>query len=437
MSKDIQDLGEGYIPRIVDEVIARKLRTTGAVVIQGPKWCGKSTTAVHVAASNIKMDLPDMAEQYRQMAQMQPSLLLQGEVPRLIDEWQVAPNLWNAVRSEVDVRRAFGQFILTGSAVPKRMKAGTHSGTGRFSWVRMRPLSLFESSESNGSVSLRELFAGKPPCAQGIPYNLEDIGYLICRGGWPMAIQDDREIALAQAVNYYDAVINEDIIRASEDDEDEIRLDPERAKRVLRSYARNLSQQIPIETIRQDALVNDTESFSKASLYAYLSFLKRIFVLEDGPAWNPNLRSKAAIRSTETRYFSDPSIGTSALGIGPGDLVNDLRTMGFFFENLCVRDLRVYTDVLDGEVYHYRDSSGLECDTVIHLRNGQYGLAEIKLGSESGIAEGIENLKRLENKIDTDQMNAPAFKMIVVGRTNFAYRRDDGIDIVPISCLRP
>lgn len=437
MSKDIQDLGDAYIPRVVDEVIARRLRTTGAVVVQGPKWCGKSTTAVHAAASNIKMDLPDMAEQYRQMALMQPSLLLQGEPPRLIDEWQLAPGLWNAVRAEVDIRRKFGQFILAGSAVPRRMKAGTHSGTGRFSWVRMRPMSLYESGESNGAVSLSNLFAGKVPGATGPSYDLYDLAYLICRGGWPLAINDDHEIALAQAVNYYDAVINEDIIRASEDDKDEIRLEPDRAKRVLRSYARNLAQQTPIAAIRQDAIANDTETFSNSSLYAYLSFLKRIFVLEDGPAWNPNLRSKAAIRTTETRYFTDPSIGTAALGIGPNDLVNDLRTMGFYFENLCVRDLRVYTDMLDGEVYHYRDSAGLECDTVIHLRNGQYGLAEIKLGSEAGIEEGVENLLKLEQKIDTDRMNAPAFKMIVVGRTNYAYRRSDGIDIVPIGCLRP
>ena len=437
MSKDIPDLGKDYIPRVVDVIIEKKLKTTGAVVVQGPKWCGKSTTAVHAAASNIKMDLPDMEEQYRQMAQMQPSLLLQGDTPRLIDEWQLAPDLWNAVRAEVDVRRSFGQFILTGSTVPKKMKPGTHSGTGRFSWVNMRPMSLCETHESNGTVSLSDLFAGKKPNAVGIPYDLNDLAYLICRGGWPLAINDDREVALAQAMNYYDAVIHEEIIRACENDEDEIRLEPERARRVLRSYARNLAQQTPIEAIRQDAVANDTESFSTGSLYVYLSFLKRIFVLEDGSAWNPNLRSKAAIRTTETRYFSDPSIGTSALGIGPQDLINDIRTMGFFFENLCVRDLRVYTDVLDGDVYHYRDGSGLECDTVIHLRNGQYGLAEIKLGSETGIEEGAENLRKLENKIDIDQMNAPAFKMIVVGRTNFAYRRDDGIDIVPISCLRP
>lgn len=437
MGMDIQDLGKDYVPRVVDEIIKKKLKTTGAVVIQGPKWCGKSTTAVHASASNIKMDLPDMEEQYRQMAQVQPTLLLQGDTPRLIDEWQLAPNLWNTVRAEVDVRRKFGQFILTGSAVPKKMKPGTHSGTGRFTWVKMRPMSLYETGESNGTVSLHELFEGKEPSAIGPSYDLGDLGYMICRGGWPLAINDDKEVALAQAVNYYDAVINEDIIRASEDDKDEIRLDPERAKRVLRSYARNLAQQTPIEVIRQDAISNDVESFSLKSLYAYLSFLKRIFVLEDGPAWNPNLRSKAAIRSTETRYFSDPSIGTSALGIGPNDLINDLKTMGFFFENLCVRDLRVYADVLDGEVYHYRDSSGLECDTVIHLKNGQYGLAEIKLGSEAGIEEGVKNLKKLENKIDTGKMNTPAFKMILVGRTNFAYRRDDGIDIVPIGCLRP
>lgn len=436
MGKDIQDLGNDYIERVIDEVIERKLLTTGAVLIQGPKWCGKSTTAAHLSASNIKMDFLDMEGQYKQLAEMQPSLLLQGDTPRLIDEWQLAPNLWNAVRAEVDRRRQFGQFILTGSAVPKKMQPGTHSGTGRFSFVKMRSMSLYETHESNGSVSLSDLFEGKRPSAIGPSYDLVDLAYLICRGGWPLALKQEKEIALAQAVNYYDAVINEDIVRASES-EGEIKLDPNRAKRVLRSYARNLAQQASIETIRRDAIANDTESFSAESLYSYLSFLRRIFVLEDGAAWNPNLRSKAAIRTTETRYFTDPSIGTSALSIGPNDLVNDLNTMGFFFENLCVRDLRVYADLLDGEVYHYRDSSGLECDAIIHLRNGKYGLVEIKLGSDSGIKEGAENLLRLEKKIDVEKMNRPAFKMVVVGKSNFAYQRDDGVNVVPIGCLKP
>lgn len=436
MSKDIQDLGSDYIQRVVDKIIEKKLKTSGAVIIQGPKWCGKSTTAAHVSNSNIKMDFPDREEQYRQMAEMQPSLLLQGDAPRLIDEWQLVPNLWNTVRAEVDKRRKFGQFILTGSALPKKMKPGTHSGTGRFSWVKMRSMSLYETHESNGTVSLGELFEGKKPNAIGPSYDLNDLAYLICRGGWPLSLNDDKEVALAQALNYYDAVINEDIIRASEGD-DEIKLDPNRAKRILRSYARNLGQQVSIQKIRQDTIANDTESFSSESLYAYLSFLRRIFVLEDSPAWNPNLRSKAAIRATETRYFTDPSIGTSALFIGPNDLVNDLNTMGFFFENLCVRDLRVYADLLDGEAYHYRDSSGLECDAVIHLRNGQYGLIEIKLGGETGIKEGADNLLKLEKKIDIDKMNAPAFKMVLVGISNFAYQRNDGVYVVPIGCLKP
>lgn len=436
MSKDIQDLGSDYIQRVVDKIIEKKLKTSGAVIIQGPKWCGKSTTAAHVSNSNIKMDFPDREEQYRQMTEMQPSLLLQGDTPRLIDEWQLVPNLWNTVRAEVDKRRKFGQFILTGSALPKKMKPGTHSGTGRFSWVKMRSMSLYETHESNGTVSLGELFEGKKPNAIGPSYDLNDLAYLICRGGWPLSLNDDKEVALAQALNYYDAVINEDIIRASEGD-DEIKLDPNRAKRILRSYARNLGQQVSIQKIRQDTIANDTESFSSESLYAYLSFLRRIFVLEDSPAWNPNLRSKAAIRATETRYFTDPSIGTSALFIGPNDLVNDLNTMGFFFENLCVRDLRVYADLLDGEVYHYRDSSGLECDAVIHLRNGQYGLIEIKLGGETGIKEGADNLLKLEKKIDVDKMNAPAFKMVLVGISNFAYQRNDGVYVVPIGCLKP
>lgn len=429
--------GDKYMPRLSDGILNRKLKTTGAVLIQGPKWCGKTTTAAHAACSVLKMDDSDNKNQYIQMAELQPSVLLEGEVPRLIDEWQIAPNLWNAVRNEVDNRAAFGQFILTGSAVPKKPEKGTHTGTGRFSWMKMRPLTLFESNDSNGTVSLKDLFDGKAPSAKSLGLDINDLAFLICRGGWPLAIHHDRDVALAQAVNYYDAVINEDIIRASEDDKDETKLDPDRAKRILRSYARNLSQQVSIENIRKDTIANDEETFSVSTLYAYLSFLKRIFVIEDAPSWNPNLRSKTAIRTTETRYFSDPSIATASLGIGPNDLVNDLQTMGLFFENLCIRDLRVYGDVLDGQIYHYRDSKGLECDAVLHLRNGSYGLIEIKLGGDVLIEEGAKHLIELESKIDTTKMKNPSFKMILVGKGEFAYRRKDGVDVVPISCLRP
>lgn len=437
MRNDIPDIGEDYMPRIADEILKHKIKTSGAVVIQGPKWCGKTTTAAHFASSSIKMDKTGSSNQYKMLADTEPDLLLDNEAPCLIDEWQTAPSLWNAIRAKVDERRKFGQFILTGSSLLKKMDKGTHSGTGRFSWMKMRPLSLYESKDSNGKVSLKDLFDGKTPKAVSNKLSLNDLAFLICRGGWPLAINNDKEIALSQAINYYDAVIMEDVIQACENDENEIKLDSERAKRVLRSYARNLSQQIPIETIRKDAIANDVESFSESSLYDYLSFLKRIFVIEDSAAWNPNLKSKSAIRTTETRYFSDPSIATAALGLGPNDLINDLETMGLFFENLAIRDLRVYADALDGEISHYRDSDGLECDAVIYLRNGKYGLIEIKLGSNAGIEEGIVNLNKLENKIDTKKMNKPSFKMVLIGKGDFAYRNNEGIDIVPIGCLRP
>lgn len=437
MYNDIPDIKEDYVPRIADQILKHKLKTSGAVVIQGPKWCGKTTTAAHFANSSIKLDDVVNSNRYKELAQTEPSILLDGDAPLLIDEWQTAPSLWNACRATVDNRRKFGQFILTGSALLKKMQEGTHSGTGRFSWMKMRTMSLFETKDSNGSVSLNELFNGNKPSAVIKGYSLYDIAYLICRGGWPLAINDDKEIALSQAINYYDAVINEDIIQASDNDDNEIKLDPERAKRVLRSYARNIAQPIPMETIRQDAIANDDSSFSESSIYEYVNFLKRIFVIEDSCAWNPNLRSKAVIRTTETRYFSDPSIGICALGLGPNDLINDLETMRLYFENMAIRDLRVYAEALDGQVYHYRDSSGLECDAVVHLRNGSYGLIEIKLGSDKGINEGVKNLIKLESKLDTSKMKKPSFKMVLVGKGEFAYRNEEGIDIVPIGCLKP
>lgn len=420
-----------YIKRIADEILANKLESIGAILIEGPKWCGKTTTAIYNSKSFIRMDDPEMANQYLEMAQLEPSTLLVGDTPHLIDEWQLEPKIWNAVRYEVDERGEFGQFILTGSSVPKKLDKSIHSGTGRIARMKMRTMSLFESGDSTGDVSLNELFNGRIPKATGKKFTINEIAYLICRGGWPLAINQNEKIALKQASNYYDSLINQDILR-----DEETKLDIERAKRIIRSYARNLAQDVPMETIRKDVISNDEESFSSSTLYEYLSFLNRIFVLEDSRAWNPNLRSKTAIRSTDTRYFLDPSIGVASLDLGPNDLINDLNTMGLFFENMCIRDLRIYSDTLDGQVYHYRDKSGLECDAVIHLKNGDYGLIEIKLGGTKLIEEGAANLIQLANKIDTTKMKKPSFSMVLIGVGDIAYQRKDGVYVVPIGCLK-
>ena len=420
-----------YRPRIVDEMLKEKLKAKGAVIIEGPKWCGKTTTAMQIAGSGLRMDEPSKREANIQMSEIAPERLLQGETPRLIDEWQIAPKLWDATRYEVDTRGEEGQFILTGSAVPVESKEMTHSGTGRFTWLTMRPMSLYESNESTGEVSLEELFTTPKQITGANSIDIDNLAFEICRGGWPHAVGMGEKAALSQAIDYYDAVIKSDINRA-----DGVNKSPERVKRLMKSFARNQGAQVANTVLKADIQVNDTESLNEDTIASYINALKKIFVVEDMPAWNPNLRSKTAIRTTDTRYYIDSSIATAALGIGPNDLINDLNTMGLLFETMCVRDLRVYTEYLGGEVLHYRDKLGLECDTVIHLRNGKYGLAEIKLGGQKLIEEGAINLKSLADKIDTTKMPAPSFMMIVVGIGDFAYRRADGIYIVPIGCLK-
>jgi hypothetical protein len=419
-----------YYQRVSDKVLLEHLESKGAVLIEGAKWCGKTTSAKHIAKSVIEMDRPDMTEQYQQMARINPSNLLEGKVPHLIDEWQIATNIWNAVRYEVDQRGEFGQFILTGSSVPAALDESMHTGTGRIVRMQMRPMSLFESKDSTGQVSLMDLFNKKDISAVD-NHSIDEIAFLICRGGWPAALNHSKKIALKQAFDYYDAVVNDDISRV-----DRVKRDSERTKRTLKSYARNVATQASLETIRSDIISNDVETFDKEALYGYLNALKRIFVIEDSPAWNPNLRSKTAIRTSDTRYFVDPSIAVAALGLGPTDLVNNLELMGLIFENLCVRDLRIYADALDGSVYHYRDKTGLECDAVIHLRNGSYGLVEVKLGGDQSINEGAESLLKLTSKIDTEKMKKPAFLMVLCGVAPFAYKREDGVFVVPITCLK-
>lgn len=422
---------KNYLPRITDKLLDERLKAKGAILIEGPKWCGKTTSAKEFAKSFIAMDEPDKTKQYKQMAELNPSALLEGETPRLVDEWQLAPNLWNAVRYEVDKRDDFGQFILTGSAVPAEFDASMHSGTGRISRLYMRTMSLYESKDSDGAVSLSDLFDDKEiSCANH--KTLDDIAFLICRGGWPISIKLEGKASLFQAIDYFDSVVKNDISRV-----DSVKRDVEKAKSLLRSYARHVGSQAPLETIRKDMLANQADTFDQVTLYSYIDALKKIFVIEDAPAWNPNIRSKTAIRSTDTRYFIDPSIATAALGIGPKDLIQDLNTMGFLFENLAVRDLRIYSELLDGSVYHYRDKSGLECDAVIHLRNGSYGLVEIKLGGDKLIEEGAQILKTLSDLIDTNSMKKPSFMMVLCAQAPFAYKRNDGVYVVPITSLRP
>ena len=420
-----------YRSRIADKILAKKLASKGAILIEGPKWCGKTTTAEQQAKSILYMDNPASLETNLQMAEIEPSVLLDGDTPRLIDEWQLAPKLWDAIRFEVDHRHEVGQFVLTGSAVPVEEKDMLHSGTGRFSWLTMRPMSLYESGESNGKVSLKELFESPDKILAVNKLKIDDLAYLICRGGWPFACGLEAEAALSQAFDYVDAVIKKDISRV-----DGVNRNSTTARLLLRSYARNQGSQATIGTIVADMATNDENEISVKTAGGYMEALRKIFVIEDSEAWNPNLRSKTAVRTANTRYFIDPSIGVAVLGLGPNDLLKDLNTMGLFFETLCVRDLRVFADAIDGEVYHFRDRSGLECDAVVHLRNGKYGLVEIKLGGDRLINEGAENLKKLAEKINTEKMNEPSFMMVLVGTGDYAYRRTDGVYVVPIGCLK-
>lgn len=424
-----------YKERVADTILRKKLNSSGAVLVEGPKWCGKTTTAEQHANSVNYISDPVNLNRNLILAEMNINALLAGEKPKLLDEWQIIPQLWDAVRFAVDHSKGIGQFIMTGSAVPpdeEQQQRIHHTGTGRITRVRMRPMSLWESGDSTGEVSLRHLFDHPGVTIFGEPtQTLEDIAFLICRGGWPIATTLEPEYALETAFDYYKAVTDIDMSRV-----DGVRRSPTRTKRLMRSLARHQGSQVTMAGIKSDMVANDTDSLDVETVSSYLEALKRIFVVEDMEAWNPNLRSKAAIRTSDTRYFVDPSIATAALGVGPTDLINDLNTMGLIFETMAVRDLRVYADALDGEVFHYRDSNGLECDSVIHLRNGQYGLVEIKLGGEALIKEGAATLNKFASSIDTDKMKAPAFKMILTAVGNLAYRRDDGIYVVPIGSLK-
>ena len=420
-----------YKQRIADKLLERKVFGKGAVLIEGPKWCGKTTTAKQLAKSVLDLGDASVLKQSLQMIEISPKSLLEGTTPRLIDEWQALPPIWDSIRSEVDKRGEPSQFILTGSSVLPDADEAIHSGTGRFAHIMMRPMSLYESGESSGTISLKDLFDGKTPEVQQCDLNVDDIAYLTCRGGWPWATLISKDVALDQAFDYVDSVIRRDIQRV-----DKVKRNPERARLLLRSYARNISQQVSYATIRKDMLANDASTLDEDTVADYIKALKKLFVIEDLAAWNPNLRSKAAIRTSDTRHFVDPSIGTAALGLGPKDLINDLDTFGLFFEDMAVRDLRVYAEALDGQLYHYRDSNGLECDTVLHRRNGSYALLEVKLGGEDHINASAANMIELAGNIDTDRMPAPSFMAVIIGVGKYAYQRQDGVYVIPIGCLK-
>lgn len=420
-----------YKPRIADRLLARRLAGKGAVLIEGPKWCGKTTTARQLARSVLDLGDTEVLRQSKQMMEISSKTLLQGDTPRLIDEWQTIPELWDTIRHEVDKRNAFSQFILTGSTVKPQAEDTVHSGTGRIGRIKMRPMSLFESGESTGSVSLQSLFDGNTFEPQPNKLELQDIAFLTCRGGWPQATMLEGDIALEQAFGYVDDVCERDIRRV-----DGVKRSAQRARLLLRSYARNISQQVSYATIKADMLSNDANTLDEDTVADYIKALKRLFVVEDLEAWNPNIRSKSAIRTSDTRHFVDASICTAALGVGPNDLMNDLDSFGLIFEDMAVRDLRAFAEVLDGKLYHYRDSSGLECDTVLHRRNGTYALIEIKLGGEKLINEGAEAMKTLAETIDTTKMKNPSFMMVLTAVGPYAYRRSDGVFVVPIGCLK-
>ena len=422
-----------YKKRILDSVLERRFKSAGAILVEGIKWCGKTTTCEQLSKSAIYMDEPEKRDHNILMARIRPSEVLDGESPRLVDEWQIAPVLWDAIRYRVDHGAGRGLFLLTGSAVPAEEDEMKHSGTGRFAWVKMRTMSLFESGESSGEVSLGALFDGADCTgAHSAVSQLPDIAAAICRGGWPGACDLKGEEAFDPAFDYLDAVVKRDISRV-----DGITRNEDRARRLMRSYARLQGMQASASVINADLAANEAGSFDDDTVYSYLNALKGIFAIEDMPAWCPNLRCKTPVRTSDTRYFADPSIATASLRIGPKGLMEDLKTFGFMFETLAVRDLRVYADAHFGDVRHYHDASGLECDVVVSLRDGRYGLIEVKIGGDHLIERGAETLKKLASRIDMGKMAKPSFMMVLTAVGDCAYTRpDDGVVVCPIGCLR-
>lgn len=420
-----------YYERLIEKEIERKLKSSGAVLVAGPKFCGKTTTCMKYQKSFVKLN----TKQAIAMARMNPGGVLDGETPRLIDEWQKAPDIWNQVKDDLDFHYEFGKYILTGSSTPADKTEVHHSGAGRIAPVRMRPMSLWESKDSKGTVSLAELFKGGKPIPWDLnsDFSLSDVAHLICRGGWPISVLAPKEIAIEITKNYYNGLF------VFEDCENERfrNKNPEIMKMIVRSYARHISTEAAVSTIIADVRQSNERTMDTKTYDDYNEALNDIFIIEDMPAWNPNIRSKTSIRSTPTRHFVDTSIACRALGAGPEDLLNDLESFGLFFEDMAVRDLRIYSDVLGGEVRHYRDNAGLECDAVIHLENGSWGAVEIKLGGDDLIEAGASSLKLLKAKIEEkSNEKSPSFLMVLTA-VGGAYQREDGVFVVPINLLKP
>lgn len=419
-----------YLPRLIENVITESMKTNGCVVIEGAKWCGKSTTAERFANSVVKLQKPATFRQYKLLADIGDSSLLAGDKPVLFDEWQKLPELWDYIRTEIDETQSAGGFILTGSAKPIEDKE-RHSGIGRIKRIIMRTMSLWESNESTGEISLGGLFSGIGKTSGRQRYTLKDIAYLLCRGGWPTAVtQNDKDLALRSAIDYTDSLVSADIT-----DVDDIRRNPVRARAILKAYARNISTSAPMTTIQKDIESNHAAADAK-TLDSYVNAFIKLFVIEDTEAWNPKLRSKTTIRTTNTRHFSDPSIAAAVLNATATDLMNDLNTFGLLFKNFAIRDLKAYMDNLGGKVFNYHDKDGLKVDAIVHLRDGQWGAIEIKLGGETLINEGAKALLTLSKKIDVDSMKKPSFLMVLSAADEFAYRRTDGVLVVPIGCLK-
>ena len=416
-----------YLPRVIDSHIDEKLEYAGAILIEGVKWCGKTRTAKEKAASAVSLQDSKNARSYQRLVSTEPSELLGGDTPRLIDEWQVAPGIWNAVKYEVDERGSPGQFILTGSAAPPD-DPFRHSGAGRISRVIMRPMSLFESNESNGAVTMRNLFDRRERIRGHSELTIRKLSSALVRGGWPASLGMSEKASIGMMQDYVESIVNRDVSKA-----DGVRRSPATVRQLMRSLSRNVSSVANMSTIRKD-MAGDDDEITDRTVSSYINALRRIFVVEDLPAWNPSMRSKTAVRESPKRHFVDPSIAASVMQTSPSDLLEDFNTFGLLFESLCVRDLRVYSQVLNGEVFHYRDSYGLEADAVVHLRDGRWGAVEVKLGSKE-IEEGIKNLKKLRETVDTDRMKPPSFLMVLTA-TEYAFEDEDGVFVVPIGCLK-
>jgi len=416
-----------YLPRLIDDSLVKLLKASGCVVIEGPKWCGKSTTAKRFSKTVVELQRKKTLKLYQTYLYTEDENVLRGEKPILFDEWQKLPELWDHIRWAVDTYGGRGQYIMTGSAKPVEDK-GRHSGTGRMATVTMRPMSLFESMESTGEVSLGDLFRSVPKISGNSKVTFNRIAHLVCRGGWPESVGDDDETALLVAKSYYKSLTDTDIT-----DVDDIKRNPMMARKILRSYARNISSFAANDTIRDDVLAT-ADTLDKKTLASYLNAFRKLFVIEDVSAWSPKLRSRTTIRTADKRQFTDPSIAAMALGASPNDLISDLNTFGFLFECLCIRDLRAYADKIEGNISQYHDSSGLEADAVIHLNNGDWGAVEIKLGGNE-IDDAAENLLKFKGRVDTDAVREPKFLMVLTG-LDYAYRRPDGVYVVPIGCLR-